>query len=128
MFLRPDNQPAGIGPDYLLTLFQVPTWPPATSGKDKNEEGTQLPATEAAENRERALRAASWDRSLGTVSSRINPRGKPCINNAIHPYLILLLRQKPKNFNGQCPPSSNAFIQEKVFGKPHNAVITNIEH
>ena len=60
MFLRPHNQPAGIRPDYLLTLFKVPTWPPAASGKDENEEGTQLPGTEATEDRERALRAASW--------------------------------------------------------------------
>lgn len=60
---------------------------------------------------------------MGTASSRI-PRGKPCnINAAIHPHLILLLSQRPKNFNRQCLTSSNAFIQEKVFGKAHDAIM-----
>lgn len=60
---------------------------------------------------------------MGTASSRI-PRGKPCnINAAIHPHLILLLSQRPKNFSCECLTSSNAFIQEKVFGKAHNAII-----
>ena len=56
------------------------------------------------------------------ASSRI-PRGKCNINAAIHPHLILLLSQRPKNFNRQCLTSSNTFIQEKVFGKSHNAII-----
>ena len=60
---------------------------------------------------------------MGTASSRI-PRGKPCnINAAIHPHLILLLNQRPKNFNRQCLTSSNAFIQEKVFGKAHDVIM-----
>lgn len=60
---------------------------------------------------------------MGTASSRI-PRGKPCnINAAILPHLILLLSQRPKNFSCECLTSSNAFIQEKVFGKANNAII-----
>lgn len=37
------TKPAEIGPDHLLTLFRVLTWSPATSGKDRSEEGSHPP-------------------------------------------------------------------------------------
>lgn len=50
------------------------------------------------------------------------------MNAAMHPHLVLLLSQRPENFDDQGPPSSNTFIQEKVCGKPHDSVIATVKH